>query len=122
MAHHPSVTPLAPIRGPYQLSQDSRIFLSRRFDDWLLDPRFVALNEFVQDFHFVNGVAESAVQMVTYYTESITKNKAQRKFLVASTVPQQRRDHSKLCQKVLQISIKIAINQENKLHMTFQNS
>ena len=122
MAHHPSVTPLAPIRGPYQLPQDSRIFLSRRSDDWPLDSRFVALNEFVQDFHFVNGVAESAAQMLTYYTESITKNKDQRKFLNAGIVPQQRRKNSNLCQKVLQISIKVATNQENKHLMMSQNS
>ena len=82
----------------------------------------MALNEFVQDFHFVNGVAESAVQMVTYYAESITKNKCQRKFLNAGIVPLQRRKNSDLCQKVLQISIKTATDQENKHQMISKNS
>ena len=70
------------------VSQDSRIFLIGYFDDWLLDRKFGALNEFVPDFRIVNDIAESAIQVLTDYTESITKNKAQRKFLIADTVPQ----------------------------------
>ena len=86
-----------------------------------MDPKFGALNEFVPDFRIVNDIAESAIQVLTDYTESITKNKAQRKFLIADTVPQQRLNNSNLCQKALQISIKMATDQENKHYMMSQN-
>ena len=83
MAHQPSVTPWDPIRGPNQLPQDSQIFLSGYSDNRPLDSKFAALNEFDQNFHFSNDVVENAMQMVTDFAESHTKNKVQRKFLIA---------------------------------------
>ena len=90
-------------------------------EEWPTDPDFCAMREFVRNFRVVNDVAENAIQMVTDYTEKITKSETQRKFLLAGTVPQQRRDNSDLRRKVLQPTGKLAKNQE-KHKMLTQNS
>ena len=63
------------MRGPNQFPQDSQISLSGYFEDRPLDSKFAALNEFVQNFHFSIDVVENAIQMVTDFAESLTKNK-----------------------------------------------
>ena len=87
-------------------------------EEWPTDPDFCAMREFVRNFRVVNDVAENAIQMVTDYTEKITKSETQRKFLLAGTVPQQRRDNSDLRRKVLQPTGKLAKSQEKHKMLT----
>ena len=64
MAHHPSLTPWAPIRGPNQLPQDSQISLKGCSDDWPLYPKFAAL---FQNFHDLDNIMGKAIQIMMDY-------------------------------------------------------
>lgn len=85
----------------FQLLNIDPLFLTKELQEWETDEQFQRLCRFALNFQVTNTVAEHCVQLVTDYSEIITKDEQQRQYLY-KTVTKQRRERSDLRRATLQ--------------------